>query len=154
MRHRFALLVLGTLISSAALAANVHFKRGPTITENEDTVTVRACLAGLGNGDITVDVAADGTAETTCTNSGGNVAPGQDSDVEWDATLLIKDEEIKNGTVCFTVTTVAPTTNATEAGCPQAEPKWTADIESVDFTSATLFVYQGGKLVLDSTVAL
>lgn len=133
-------------------AASVHFKGGnPKFTDNGSTLTSCFSLSGLGNRDVTITVTAKGTISTTCTNAGGNAAPGQNKTPFSDVVQkTIPATEIKNGNVSVCLTTQAPPTpTAEEAGCPNNN--WTTSISSVDFTAATVTVVQGGKTVLTQT---
>jgi hypothetical protein len=143
------------LVPTAALAANVHFVKGPTFTDNGTTLTTVGKLAGLGNGDIKVTLSISGIAtKITCTNPGGNQAPGQNKPgVTASGTQTISRDEIKNGTVTIKVTTLAPAQlTPKQAGCPNNN--WTARIDDVKFTSATITVVQGGAVVLQETFKL
>ena len=140
-------------ITTAALAASVHFKnnRTPTFTDNGLTATVSGALAGLGNQDVTITVSAEGLGSTLCTNPGGNQAPGQNKvPFTLSGTQTISANEIKNGNVSFSVTTATPRTpTPKEAGCPNNN--WTVELTDVKFSSYTLTVTQGGQTVLTFT---
>jgi hypothetical protein len=147
---RPALALIVGLSATVALAASVHLKqyRAPTLTDNGLTATVSGALAGLGNGDVTVTVTATGFGSTILTSPGGNAAPGQNKvPFTLVGTQSIPSSEIKNGTVDFSVTTLAPATpTPKQAGAPN--DNWTVTLTDVTFTGYTLTVEQGGVTVL------
>jgi hypothetical protein len=140
------------LLAPTALAANVHWKRQPTFTDNGTTLTISGALAGLGNKDVTIKVVATGVAtDITCRNKGGNEAPGQNRPrVQSLGDIEISSNEIKNGNVSFRFTTNDPAQlTARQAGCPNNN--WKATINDVSFDSVTVTVIQNDEVVLRDT---
>lgn len=141
------------VMAEGALASSVHLKGGPraepSFTDNGLTLEAAGELAGLGEGDIFVEVEATGNVTATCTNpAGATQPPGQNpAPVTVKGGEPIPETEIKNGNLPFDVETDEPVTPIPGAPeCPN--PKWTEDITDVAFTSATIRVSQGGVLVL------
>ena len=86
-------------LEARTLFASPHFVEGPTFTDNGTTLTASGSVAGLGNEDVTVAVAAKGTATIVCRNPAGKVAPGQTQNVNVSGQQTITD--VKNGRVVW-----------------------------------------------------
>jgi hypothetical protein len=110
-------------------------------------------LVGLGSTDSTVVIEATGVPVVTCTNQGGTQAPGQNpSSIATSGEQQIGITQItKNGSAQIDVTTELPVVNlpASLMGC--ANDNWTASIVGIQFTTATVSVFQGGTLELQQT---
>jgi hypothetical protein len=139
-------LVAAAAFVATAMAANPHLRNNvrpnPAFVDNGLTLTGTAAYAGLGNFDTlqTLDATANPTA--TCTNQGGNQAPGQNpAQVDVTGSTAVPASDIQNGNVTITTTTNPPEQpTAEEAGCPN--DNWTAEITDMAFTSATIRVFQ------------
>ncbi len=148
-----AAIGLTLVLASTALANSVHLKGGPraepAFTDNGLTLTAVGELAGLGFGDVLVNLSAVANPTAACTNNGGTQAPGPNpAPVTVTGSESIPASELKNGNTPFSVTTNSPTTPIPGApDCPN--PNWTEDITDMAFTSATITVDQpAGTLVL------
>jgi hypothetical protein len=147
-----ATLMLFTMVSASA--ASPHFKKGgsPTCTitgsGNSRTVVCGATLAGLGNGDLVINVTTDGFAVYQCQNGGGNLSPGQNKVLEGPNTVptIVDSDSIKNGSVKFATNpntlTADPTVSGAVAGCPN--PNWTGVNPTIALTGISMTIAQGG----------
>lgn len=133
--------------TAAPASAAVKFHSGPTFTDTGTQLNVTGNVSGLGNQDLTAVLDATGTADVTCTNPAGNVAPGQRTTV--DVSGSQSNIQVKNGRATFNVTTAQPGPLDPAVVCPNR--KWTAQITDVDFTSATLTLIQGGSVIFEQT---
>ena len=133
---------------SVAIAQNAHFVGDPTCVDIGTQVRCSGKIAGLGEGPVTLQIEALGIAAVECANPAGNVAPGQATEVESAGTFELGKP--RGGQITFRrVTTETPTVDPAEA-CPNA--KWTATVTDVEFTTATLVVFQAGEEVLRETI--
>jgi hypothetical protein len=155
MRRRFSMAFTATMLVATvtAFAQNVHLKGGanaqPAVNDLGVVLEAAGALAGLGNGDVLVTLTAHANVTSTCTNQGGNQAPGQNpAPITVSGSQAIPASEVKNGTTPFDVKTVAPVTIIPGApDCPNTN--WTEQITDLSFTSAVITVEQPfGNLVL------
>jgi hypothetical protein len=142
-------LLLACFAATIASAQSPHYKPkgGPTCSISGTTFQVVTCtgtVSGLGNFDVLVTLSGvTGTGGTECVSPGGNTAPGQNpGNLATSGAVLIPANQIKNGSLTFSVSTTIPTVTAAEAGCPN--DNWTANLTSftISSTSGTLVVNQ------------
>jgi hypothetical protein len=140
--------------ATVAFAANVHFKRDPRFVDDGQSLTGTISLTGLGNGDVTITLDVTGGATYTLYNPAGGFVPGQNKiPIASSTTVTIPSKQIKNGNVTVTLSTPSPVApSAKELGAPNNN--WTAEINDVEFATATITVVQGGKVVLEETFDL
>ena len=133
--------------TSALAAATIH---NLDVTFSGDTVTATADVSGLGSQKPAFAILeVEGFASYTCINNGGTAAPGQNpvpvSD-ESEPSPLGNTERNGRGTVNVSQTLTAPATvPAKPAGCPSRQ--WTASLNDVVVTGATLTITQGNQVV-------
>lgn len=143
-----ALVVVGT-----ALAQSGHFITGggnaAMCTDIGTQVTCTGKVAGLGGTTFEIHVAAEGVAEVVCVNPGGNRAPGQDTEVTTEGTTDPLPTP-RNGQFRFNITTDSPDPLPPVPTCPN--PQWTAHVVDVEFTTATLSLFEDGVLSDQITV--
>ncbi len=131
-----ALLLTSTVFAGAIKFSNVEFSLGSLIANGT--------MTGLGNDDVRVQLDASGFPQVICTNQGGNEAPGQNPpkvSASGDEILFGYDLTKKNGKSPFGVQTDDPPefVDPIEYGCPNEN--WTAQIEFIFWTDATISVY-------------
>jgi hypothetical protein len=150
------MLALSLILANVAVAGNVHLKGGknaePSFHDGGLWLSASGALAGLGNGDVLVTITAEADVVSTCTNQGGNAAPGQNpAPITVSGSVSIPASEIKNGTTPFSVATTPP--DPIIAGAPDcANTNWTESIDDLLFTSAVITVEQpAGNVVLTLT---
>ena len=138
-----AMAVMG-VFAQEALAQNAHLKgRNPiSFTDNGLTLSATVSYAGLGNFDTLQVLTATGGTVSTCTNQGGNQAPGQNpAPITLVGETPIPAGDIKNGNVTISTSTAAPVSPVPGApGCPNSN--WTEVVTDVSFTSATIQLFQ------------
>ena len=152
-RIGLALTVAVFVATITAFAQSVHLKGGanaqPAFTDHGVFLEAAGSLSGLGNGDVLVTVTAHANVTSTCTNQGGNEAPGQNpAPITVSGSQAIPESELKNGNTPFDVATVPPVAIIPGApDCPNTN--WTEKITDLAFTSAVITVEQPfGNLVL------
>jgi hypothetical protein len=155
MLRKFGIIaVLSLLVTAFAavpvLAQSGHFlDRTVQCTDIGTQLECDAKVAGLGGTTFELDISAPGTAIVECTNPGGNVAPGQDTDIEATGTSGPLPTP-RNGSFTFRDVTTDTPTVPNFPTCPN--PQWTANVVDVVFDgTATLTLSEDG-IVSDTIV--
>jgi hypothetical protein len=144
-------LIVTALAAVPALAQSGHFlERTVECTDIGTQLQCDAKVAGLGGTTFQLDISAEGTAIVECRNPGGNVAPGQDTDIEATGTSGPLPTP-RNGNFTFrNVETETPTVPNFPT-CPN--PQWTAEVVDVVFDGdATLTLSEDG--VVSDTITV
>ncbi len=140
-----AIMLTSTVFAGAIKLSSVNFSLG--------SLVANGTLTGLGNQDVEVLLEARGFPLVSCTNLGGNQAPGQNPPkvtASGNQILLGLDLRSKNGKTPFDVATNdPPPMSAIELGCPNNN--WTAQIDFIFWTEATISILdaQTGALLLE-----
>jgi hypothetical protein len=139
-----ALSAVAALVTAGfALAQSGHFiDRTVQCTDLGTQLRCTGKVAGLGGTTFTINMSASGTAVVTCTNNGGNVAPGQNTAIDVAGTTGPLPTP-QNGNFTFSLTSAAPTVPNTPT-CPNAG--WTATVVDVVFSTATLTLFEDSNL--------
>ena len=146
-------LIVAALAAVPALAQSGHFlDRTVECTDIGTQLQCDAKVAGLGGTTFQLDISAPGTAIVECTNPGGNVAPGQDTDIVATGTSGPLPTP-RNGNFTFTDATTNTPTVPNFPTCPN--PGWTATVVDVVFDgTATLTLSEDGVVSDTITVAV
>jgi len=137
---------------AGATAQSGHFVTGganaPTCTDAGTTVQCTGKVAGLGGTTFEITVEASGIASITCANPGNNEdVPGQRKEITTSGSSGPLPTP-RNGQYVFNVSTVAPT--APDDACPNEQ--WTPTVVDVEFTEATISLFEDGVLSDQITV--
>jgi hypothetical protein len=149
----FSLALTAVALMAGTAFAALTFHSGPMVSFNGATATATFNVSGLGNDPATAQLLVNGTALYTCTNKGGNAAPGQNPQPATGASpeVALNDSQ-KNGrdSVSVSATLTAPLhIGAKIAGCPGNN--WTATLSSLTVVSATLVIRQNGIVIYSHT---
>jgi hypothetical protein len=140
---------LAMVLTTSTVAAGGNVKLSG-IQFSLSSLVASGFASGLGNTDVTVILDATGIPDVTCTNYGGTQAPGQNpaSVSASGAQYLIHETYTKNGRSPFSVETEDPqqVLTAEQLGC--ANNNWSASIDFVYWTEATLSVFDTATGVL------
>ena len=136
-------VLLSTPVSAGgAVKLSGSFSLGSLVFDGDAT--------GLGGYKEGVTVILEGTGDpvVTCTNHGGNQAPGQNPPkVTASGVQFIGPVDIdKKGKAAVDVQTVDPVLTGTQGGCPN--DNWNAIIDFVYWTEATIYVYDSASSAL------
>ena len=147
---------IGALILTAGLAMGaVNVKTYPTATFSGASVTLtNGNFSGLGSVPASATLTVTGEATYTCTNQGGNAAPGQNpvpakSGSSGPVDLGNADHNGRGTINGLTASVTAPPTpTPQEVGCGGGgSTKWTVTLDSLTATAAHLVITQGGSTI-------
>ena len=154
--RKFGIIAVLSLMALAlaavpALAQSGHFiDRTVECTDIGTQVQCTGKVAGLGGTTFEIRIdAADAIASVECTNPGGNVAPGQDTEVDVAGTSGLLPTP-RNGNFNFTQTTDDPEPLPATPTCPNNQ--WTPNIVDLTFTDATVTLSEDG--VVSDTITV
>jgi hypothetical protein len=139
-------------VDTTTQAVSVHLKGGrnaePSFIDGGFFLRSSGAVSGLGFGNVLVSLTAQANTTSTCTNQGGNQAPGHNpAPITVAGTQAIPATEVKNGNASFNVRTLDPVVSIPGApDCPNGN--WSEDLTDLQFTSATIEIEQGGVVVL------
>jgi len=130
-------LAVGALTVSTSFAAPTpKFVKGPTYTQNDNTLTSTGHAVGVGGQRVTVTLVAH--ADYGCMNPAGQIVPGLHGTASGSADY----PAAHNGSVNFSVTT-----GSLETNCPGP-----MTIVNVDFTDATTTISDSrGNVILSNS---
>jgi hypothetical protein len=139
--------------ADVAFAQNGHFltsgNNAPECTDEGLTVLCTGKVAGLGGTTFEIRISADATALVECTNPGGNVAPGQDTDIQVEGTTGPTPTP-RTGQFRFSIETDPPPDPDPTPTCPNE--MWDPDIVDVVFDTVTLTLFEDN--ILSDTVVV
>lgn len=151
-----AVVAAVAMMATTAASAAVNVKSYPTATFSGDTVTLTGGnFSGLGSVPAIANFQATaGVATYTCTNQGGNAAPGQNPVPAQPGSVSTADlgnaDHNGRGTISnLSASVVAPPTpTAQQAGCGgKGSENWTVTLNSLTATAAHLTITQNGTVV-------
>jgi hypothetical protein len=139
------------LAAVPAIAASPHFIGTPTCTGSLTTgLTCTGKAAGLANAPTGAFLTADSvTANFTCVNKGGNVAPGQPLVISPVAGPT-QDITPRNGQITFSATLPPPPTPSVADTCPNGN--WSLRLDSLIYTNVVVHIQQGGVDILSQNL--
>lgn len=154
-RITFFMAVLAAATITATALAAVTVKSLPTASFSGASVTLTGGnFSGLGNTPAIANLTATGVATYTCTNQGGNAAPGQNPVPANPGSSgpfnLGNSDHNGRGTITNITArvTAPPTPTAQQVGCGgKGSTSWTVTLNSLTATAAHLEITEGSTLV-------
>jgi hypothetical protein len=151
-------LVAAVCMTAVTALAAITVKSLPTATfGSPDAASVTLTggnFSGLGNTPAIANLTVTGVATYTCTNQGGNAAPGQNPVPANPGSSgpfnLGNSDHNGRGTITSITASVTapPTPTAQEAGCGgTGSTKWSVTLSSLTATAAHLEITEGSTLV-------